>query len=87
MQAAGRNMHELSIALNLVDIAAEEARRHGDVRVTAVHVRLGVRSGVVKEALASAFEVAREAAELREARLVIEDAPAAELELVALEIE
>ena len=46
------DMHELSIALALVEMAAEEAERHG-ARVVAVHLRLGPLSGVVKEALLS----------------------------------
>ena len=52
-------MHELSIALSLLDLVEEEAERRG-VRVAAVHVRLGPLSGVVRDALVSAFELARE---------------------------
>jgi hydrogenase nickel incorporation protein HypA/HybF len=33
-------MHELSIALSIVDMAEEEAQRH-EARVSAVHLRLG----------------------------------------------
>ena len=43
-------MHELSIALSIVDLAQEEAERQGG-RVCAVHLRLGALAGVVKEAL------------------------------------
>ena len=43
-------MHELSIALSILDLAAEEAGRRGG-RVVAVHLKLGPLSGVVKEAL------------------------------------
>jgi hydrogenase nickel incorporation protein HypA/HybF len=68
-------MHELSIALSLLDVAAEEAGRHGAVRVVGVHLKLGPYSGVVKEALLSAFELAREGSSLETARLIIEDAP------------
>ena len=57
-------MHELSIAMSLVDMAGEEAERQG-ARVIATHVRLGVLSGVVKEALLSAFEMASEGTPLR----------------------
>jgi len=69
-------MHELSIAISLIDVAAEEAERRG-VEVVAVHLRLGPLSGVVREALLSAFELAREGSPLAEARLVIEDVPIA----------
>ncbi len=68
-------MHELSIALNIVEIAAAEAARHGESAVSAVHVRLGPLSGVVKEALISAFEIAREDSPLAGAELVVEDVP------------
>jgi hydrogenase nickel incorporation protein HypA/HybF len=68
-------MHELSIALSLVDLAAEEAERHGGGRVVALHVRLGPLSGVVKEALLSAYELAREGAVVEGAELILEEVP------------
>ena len=43
-------MHELSIALNIVEIAEEELARHGGNRIKAVHLRLGVLA-LAKEAL------------------------------------
>jgi hydrogenase nickel incorporation protein HypA/HybF len=67
-------MHELSIALSILDIAEEEAGRRGG-RVAAVHLKLGRLSGVVKEALASAYEMAREGSPLARAELVIEEVP------------
>ncbi len=66
-------MHELSIALSIVDVAAEEAERQGGGRVVAVHLKLGPLSGVVKEALLSAFELAREGSPLAESALVVEE--------------
>jgi hydrogenase nickel incorporation protein HypA/HybF len=67
-------MHELSVAMSIVDAAEEEAERHPG-RVDAIHLRLGPLSGVVKEALLSAFEMAREGTSLSGARLEIEDVP------------
>ena len=67
-------MHELSIAISLVEIAEEEAKRRG-VRVTAVYLRLGALSGVVKEALLSSFEMACADTPLQGARLVVEEVP------------
>jgi hydrogenase nickel incorporation protein HypA/HybF len=69
-------MHELSIALGIIDGASEEAQRHGARSVHAVHMRLGALAGVVKPALESAFELAREGTMLAGARLDIEDVPA-----------
>ena len=68
-------MHELSIALAMIDVASEELQRQGGGRVEAVHLKLGPLSGVVKEALLSAFELACEQSPLEGARLLIEDVP------------
>jgi hydrogenase nickel incorporation protein HypA/HybF len=65
-------MHELSIAMSLIDVACEEAQRRG-VHVVALHVKVGPLSGVVQEALASAYELAREGTPLERARLEIEE--------------
>ena len=67
-------MHELSIALSILDVAAEEAARRS-ASVKAIHLKLGPLAGVVKEALVSAFTMAREQSELPDADLVIEDVP------------
>lgn len=40
-------MHELSIAMSIVDLAQEEADRRGGVQIKAVHLRLRLLSGVV----------------------------------------
>lgn len=67
-------MHELSIAMSLIEVATEEAqRRHG--RVSALHLRLGELSGVVPRALDSAFKLAREGTALSKCRLVMEQIP------------
>jgi hydrogenase nickel incorporation protein HypA/HybF len=67
-------MHELSIALSILDVAAEQAEQLGG-RVAAIHLRLGPLSGVVRDALASAYQLARESSPLSAAELVIEDVP------------
>jgi hydrogenase nickel incorporation protein HypA/HybF len=69
-------MHELSIALSILDLAAEEAERHGGGHVAAVHLKLGALSGVVKDALVSAFGLASEGTPLAGADLVVEEVPA-----------
>jgi hydrogenase nickel incorporation protein HypA/HybF len=50
-------MHELSIAMSIVDLAIEEAARRGGVQVNAVHLKLGQLSGVVKDALLFSYDV------------------------------
>ena len=49
-------MHELSIALSIVELAQQEARIRGNLRVLAVHMRLGSLTGVAKDALLSSYE-------------------------------
>lgn len=66
-------MHELSIALSILDIAAEESQRRADAPIRAIHIRLGPLSGVVREALTSAFELAREEFPFGDVALVIEE--------------
>jgi hydrogenase nickel incorporation protein HypA/HybF len=68
-------MHELSIAMSIVEMAQEEAAKRNAAQVTAVHLKLGALSGVVKDALISAYEMAREDTLLQTARLVIEEIP------------
>ena len=68
-------MHELSIALSILDVVEEEVKRRGNVRVQAIHLKLGLLSGVVKEALMSAFELASEQTDFDRCSLIIEDVP------------
>jgi len=70
-------MHELSIALGILELSEEEADRRGGVHVDAIHVRLGPLSGVVKEALLSAWQLASEQTAFEESHLVIEEVPIA----------
>ncbi len=69
-------MHELSIALGILDVAEEEARRQGEnARVAVIYLRLGRMSGVVKDALVSAFQLARDGSRWPDAELVVEEIP------------
>jgi hydrogenase nickel incorporation protein HypA/HybF len=67
-------MHELSIAMSVVELAEEEAERRG-VQVEAIHLKLGALSGVVKEALLSCYEMACENTPLQGSRLIIDEVP------------
>lgn len=80
------SMHELSIAMSILDIVGEEAERRGNVQVEAIHLRIGALSGVVKEALLSAYELAAEQTPFAQARLIVEDVPGRELQISAMEI-
>jgi hydrogenase nickel incorporation protein HypA/HybF len=67
-------MHELSIAYSLVEIADEEAQKI-NAKVEAVRLRLGVLSGVVKEALLFSYDIATQGTRLEHSKLLIEDVP------------
>ena len=68
-------MHELSIAMSMIEMATEEAARQGGVQIHALHLKLGQLSGVVKEALLFSWEVACAETPLAGSRLVIEEVP------------
>ncbi len=70
-------MHELSIAVSLIETASDELGKAGGraPRVLALHLRLGLLSGVVKEALLFSFDLAAEGTPIAGARLDIEEVP------------
>ncbi|MGA3222641.1 MAG: hydrogenase maturation nickel metallochaperone HypA [Acidobacteriaceae bacterium] len=68
-------MHELSIAISMIDQITEESESRGGLDVEAVHMKLGIFSGVDKEALLFAYELACEGSPLQGSRLVIESIP------------
>jgi hydrogenase nickel incorporation protein HypA/HybF len=68
-------MHEMSIALSLLEAVEEQAHAHGDARVQAVHLKIGRLSGVLPDALRGAFELACEGTNFENCRLKIEETP------------
>ncbi|HEX3747885.1 MAG TPA: hydrogenase maturation nickel metallochaperone HypA [Bryobacteraceae bacterium] len=68
-------MHELSIAMSILDAVQEEVDRHGYPGIEAVHLRVGDLSGVVPGALSAAYEMAAEMTPFAGSRLVIETVP------------
>ena len=66
-------MHELSIAMSLVEVSCEELSRQAGTHVEALHVRIGPLSGVLPRSLESAFELAAEGTPIQGARLAIEE--------------
>ena len=73
-------MHELSLAMSILEIVEQEIeRRSGGTpkgRVPSLTVRVGSLSGVEPEVLSFAWEVAREQGAFRDAELVIESVAA-----------
>jgi len=68
-------MHELSIAVSMVEQIIDESESRGGLQVEVVHLKLGVLSGVDKDALAFSYEIACEGTFLVGSRLQIESIP------------
>ncbi len=68
-------MHELSIAMSMIEMATEKAADMGGAKVYALHLKLGQLSGVVKDALLFSWDAACEGTPLAGSQLVIEDVP------------
>lgn len=68
-------MHELSIALSIIDLVQDEVQSQEGIQVDAVHVKVGQLSGIVKDALVSSYEIACLHTSLEGTRLVIEEVP------------
>jgi hydrogenase nickel incorporation protein HypA/HybF len=66
-------MHELSIAISIVDGVLDEAQLRGGLNVEVVRVRVGRLSGVDKDALLFAYELARQDTPLASSTLQIEE--------------
>lgn len=66
-------MHELSIAINIVDIAGREAEKAEAEKVTDLDIEVGVLSGVVIEALEFAMQEAVRNSVLEHAKINIQE--------------
>ena len=66
-------MHELSVALSLLDEIDRAAEREGATRVERVHLRIGRLSGIARDALLFAWDLARVDTVASTAQLHIED--------------
>jgi len=68
-------MHELSIAMSIIEGASQQAMSRGGTQVHAVHLKLGPLSGVVKDALLFSYGLACEGTILEGSQLLIEEVP------------
>jgi hydrogenase nickel incorporation protein HypA/HybF len=80
-------VHEAKLCLSLIDIAEEQLRRAGGERILRLRVRVGAFSGVVPEALASAFPICSLGTRAEQAALELEAVPGRELVLNDMEVE
>jgi hydrogenase nickel incorporation protein HypA/HybF len=68
-------MHEASIALSILEIAEEQCRRAGCGRVRSIVVNVGAASGVLADALTTAFDIIKLDTIAGDARLQINEIP------------
>jgi hydrogenase nickel incorporation protein HypA/HybF len=68
-------MHEVSIALSLLDIVVSRCREEGYQAIDSVRIRVGKASGILPEAFTFALEVAKKDTIARDAEFVIERVP------------
>lgn len=71
----GSFMHEVSIALSLLDIIEKKCREEGCQAVDSVRVRVGKASGIQPDAFSFAFEVVKKDTLARNARFTIDLIP------------
>jgi Zn finger protein HypA/HybF involved in hydrogenase expression len=79
-------VHELSIAMSLVDAVCEELPRLGGASVRVIRIRVGAMSGVSPDALLFAFDAATDGSAIAGSSLEIEATDGCELEVVSLEV-
>jgi hydrogenase nickel incorporation protein HypA/HybF len=68
-------VHEISVALSLLEGVESTAREQGIDRVAAVHVRVGALSGVVRDALVFSWDVVTAETICEGSQLRVEEVP------------
>ncbi len=66
-------MHEMSLAMNIVELVSEKAQAAGALKVTAIELEVGRLSGLMAEALAFCFEAAARNTPAEGAELLIRE--------------
>ena len=69
-------MHELSIVMNIIDIAEENARKENASVITEIELDIGGQAGVVMESLQFAIESAKRGTMLEKAKWIFNEIPA-----------
>jgi hydrogenase nickel incorporation protein HypA/HybF len=71
----GAAMHEISVALSLLKIIEKQCQEKGYLSIESVKVKVGKAGGVLPEAFAFAFEIAKKDTLAQNARFVVELVP------------
>ena len=61
--------------MSMIEMATDELEKHDGTRVSALYLKLGALSGVVKDALLFSWEIACQGTPLENSRLEIEEIP------------
>jgi len=69
-------MHELSIVMNIIEIAEDNAKKANASVINEIELEIGTQAGVVREALDFAIESAKTGTMLENAKWVIHEIPA-----------
>jgi hydrogenase nickel incorporation protein HypA/HybF len=80
-------MHELSIAVSIIEIAEDVVSQHDATHAESIHLRLGPLAGVAEESLRFSFTLAAAGTAAEGARLVITAGRGTELDVVGVEID
>ncbi|OGW33361.1 MAG: hydrogenase maturation nickel metallochaperone HypA [Nitrospirae bacterium GWC2_42_7] len=68
-------MHEVSIALDLLNIATEQCRKSGYSKIEAINLKIGRASGIMPDALIFSFDAIKKDSLADTALLNIEEVP------------
>jgi hydrogenase nickel incorporation protein HypA/HybF len=80
-------MHELSLAMSLIELAESETVRSGNSRILSVNVRVGSSSGVDPDAFVFMLELAKKNTILENAAINLDIVDGNELRVVSMEVE
>ena len=69
-------MHEMSIAINIIEICEKELQKAKGTKIEKVNLIVGKLSGIVIESLNFALEVSKQNGLLSDAEIIIEEIPA-----------
>ncbi len=68
-------MHEMSLAINIVEIACQTAKKNSAGKITSIEVEVGKLAGVLEDSLSFCFQAARHKTLAENAKLEIFSIP------------
>lgn len=68
-------MHELPVTQSIINIAIEEAEKHGASKITSITLKVGELSGLVPDCLQYYFDIIGKDTKAKGAKLIIDRVP------------